>query len=71
MSNNQPKYVYVITIVNPGEDPTDYPGTIGVFVDEQMAHKVLKELMADLDGEEGIQYFIEDVQLDERVIKGV
>ena len=65
------KFVYVITMVSLGEDPLDYPGAIGVFADQQMAHKVLKELEADLDGEEGIQYFVEDVPLDERVVKGV
>ena len=65
------KIVYVITMVSLGEDPLDYPGAIGVFVDEQMARQVLKELEADLDGEEGIQYFVEDIPLDERVIKGV
>jgi hypothetical protein len=58
-------------MVSLGEDPLDYPGAIGVFIDEKMAQRVLKEIEGELDGEEGIQYFIEDVPLDETVIKGV
>jgi hypothetical protein len=69
--NDQPKYVYVITMVSLGEDPLEYDTVVGVFLDEQVAHKVLKECQDELEGGEGIHYFIEEASIDYAVSERV
>lgn len=59
--------VYVVTYVDLASDPTKYDAAIAAYSREEDALRLREELTAELEGTEGIQYYVENVPLDDDV----